>query len=232
MYNNTESEGGISGRINQRDDGASRIFEESTKEQREYSWDEYNKWEQSIKPISNDNVTIEEKQAIEKAKTEHNKDVLLYNENENNNKYSAGASKTTKDKIIISRQQAEVFGLEKMIEHETVESDIIHNEMARDILEPVKDIIMKDSNFELQKEKFWEGQDSNIPSNELIAKDIICDRFSEIRTGETLDYENVLSNASNSIIDGALSNYYKQLYGKELVNASSFNLRNNNWYMI
>ncbi|MCI8410873.1 MAG: hypothetical protein HFJ40_00150 [Clostridia bacterium] len=234
VYNNTESEGGISGREIKEHEGSiidrgNRIYEEKENSQnREYNWKEYNEWEQSIKPISNDNVTIEEKQAIEKAKTEHNKDVLLYNENENNNKYSAGASKTTKDKIIISRQQAEVFGLEKMIEHETVESDIIHNEIARDILEPVKDIIMKDSNFELQKEKFWEGQDSNIPSNELIAKDIICDRFSEIRTGETLDYENVLSNASNSIIDGALSNYYKQLYGKELVNASSFNLENNN----
>ncbi|MCI8760519.1 MAG: hypothetical protein HFJ34_05305 [Clostridia bacterium] len=234
VYNNVESEGGIDGReIKEYErriiDRGDRLYEEKENIQnREYNWKEYNEWEQSIKPISENNLTTKEKQLIDVAKTEHNKNILIYDENENNNKYSAGASKTTKDKIVVSRQQAEIFGLEKMIDHETVESDIIYNEIARDILEPVKDIIINDNNFELQREKFWEGQGSNIPSDELIAKDIICDRFSEIRKGENLDYENVLTNASNSIIDGALNNYYKQVYGKELVNASSFDLQSNN----
>lgn len=234
VYNNTESEGGINGKEHKKYEGnivgrGNWLHKEKENNQnRGYNWKEYNEWEQSIKPISKYNLTNKEKQSIEIAKKEYNKDVLIYDENENNNKYSAGASKTTKDRIIVSKQQAEVFGLEKMIDHETVESDIIHNEITRDILEPVKDIIIKDNNFELQKEKFWEGQDTNIPSDELIAKDIICDRFSEMRKGEAVDYENVLTNASNSIIDGALNNYYKQVYGRELENASSFNLQTNN----
>lgn len=56
LYNiNNESESDINGRINQRNDGTSRLFKESTEKQREYSWDEYNKWEESIKPTENIN---------------------------------------------------------------------------------------------------------------------------------------------------------------------------------
>ena len=72
LYNiNIESESDINGRINQRNDGTSRLFKESTEKQREYSWDEYNKWEESIKPT--ENITNKEQQSINKSKSEHNK---------------------------------------------------------------------------------------------------------------------------------------------------------------
>lgn len=94
LYNNfNESESGYNeqnnGRTIERNDGTSRLFEESTEKQREYSWDEYNKWEESIKPIE------------------------------------------------ISKQAAEEFGLNKMIDHENFESDILHNENTRDILSDI-----------------------------------------------------------------------------------------------
>ncbi len=224
LYNNNESESGINeqykGNINERRNG---LYEEQKSIQnRQYNWTEYNNWEQSIKPITENNFTDSERKSIKKAKTEHNKDVILYDENNNDNTYSGGASKDVMGKITISKQKAEIFGLDKMISHETIESDIIHNEVANDILSPVIDLIKADNKFDLQKDKFWEGQETNIPSDDLIAKDILCDRFSEIINGEELDYENVLDNATNSTIDMALNNYYQQIYGKELEQSSSF----------
>lgn len=224
LYNNNERESGIyeqyKGNINERRNG---IHEEQKNIQnRQYNWTEYNDWEQSIKPITANNLTDSEKKSIKKAKIEHNKDVILYDENNNNTTYSGGASKDVIGKITISKQKAEIFGLDKMISHETIESDIIHNEKANDILSPVINLIKEDNKFDLQKDKFWEGQETNIPSDDLIAKDILCDRFSEIINGEELDYENVLDNATNSTIDMALNNYYQQIYGKELEQSSSF----------
>lgn len=224
LYNNTESEGGINGRINQRDDGASRIFEESTKEQREYSWDEYNKWEQSIQPIEEANITDKERKSINKSKTEHNKDIYLFDENDNDNTYSGGASRTEKNKINISRQQAEYFGLDFMIDHETIESDILQNvELYKEIVKPVLEKIKKDSSFKKQTDEFWKNEEGNKPSDNLIAKDIFCDRFAQ-RRGNELKYNNILSQDTNMNIDYALDNFYKEIYGKELEESSSINL--------
>lgn len=230
LYNNfNESESGYNERNNGqtigRNDETTRLYKESEPQQtREYSWEEYNKWEQSVKPIETNKLTDSQKKSVEYAKKEYNKDVVLYNENENDNTYSGGASKEVKGKITISKQSAEEFGLNKIIDHENLESDILHNENTRDILSDVIEMIQKDEKFNLQKEEFWKGQEGNIPTDYLIAKDIICDRFSEIRQKEKLDYENVLSNATKSTIDNALVNYYSQVYGKELEIPSSFNL--------
>lgn len=230
VYNvNSESEDGVNDGY-KRDiiERGNRLHEEHEQQQnRQYSWEEYNKWEQSIKPIETNKLTNDERQSINRAKTEYNKDVYLYDENVNDNTYSGGASQIIEGKITISRQSAEQFGLNNMIEHENIESDILHNDKARDILSPVIDYIMEDTNFNLQKESFWKNQKGNIPTDYLIAKDIICDRFSEIRQNQKLDYDNVLSNATNSTIDNALSNYYYQVYGKELENSSSFNFQKN-----
>lgn len=224
LYNNIESESGINGRINQRNDGTSRLFKESTKNQRQYDWNEYNKWEQSIKPISKENITNKEQQSISKSKIEHNKDIFIFNENNNDNTYSGGASRNVKNKINISRQQAEYFGLDFMIDHETIESDILQNrELYNDIVKPVIDKIKQDNNFNKQIEEFWKNEIGNRPSDNLIAKDIFCDRFAQIR-GNELKYENVLSQETNMTIDYSLNNFYKQIYGKELEKTSSFNL--------
>lgn len=225
LYNiNNESESDINGQINQRNDGTSRLFKESTENQREYSWDEYNKWEESIKPT--ENITNEEQQSINKSKSEHNKDVFLYDENDNDNTYSGGASRNVKNKINISRQQAEYFGLDFMIDHETIESDILQNqEVYEDIVKPVIEKIQKDNNFKKQVDEFWKNEEGNKPSDRLIAKDIFCDRFAQMR-GNELKYENILSQETNMNIDYALNNFYKEIYGKEIEdsNKSSFNL--------
>lgn len=230
LYNNTkESESGYNERNNGqtfgRNDETTRIYEKNEPQQtREYSWEEYNKWEKSVKPIETSKLTDSQRKSVEYAKKEYNKDIVLYDENENSNTYSGGASKEVKGKITISKQAAEEFGLNKIIDHENLESDILHNENTRDILSDVIEMIQKDKKFDLQKEEFWKGQEGNIPTDYLIAKDIICDRFSEIRQKEKLDYENVLSNVTKSTIDNALVNYYSQVYGKELDISSSFNL--------
>lgn len=225
LYNiNNESESDINGQINQRNDGTSRLFKESTENQREYSWDEYNKWEASIKPT--ENITNKEQQSINKSKSEHNKDVFLYDENDNDNTYSGGASRNVKNKINISRQQAEYFGLDFMIDHETIESDILQNqELYEDIVKPVIEKIQKDNNFKKQVDEFWRNEEGNKPSDRLIAKDIFCDRFAQMR-GNELKYENILSQETNMNIDYALNNFYKEIYGKEIEdsNKSSFNL--------
>ncbi len=218
MYNNLESEsdineGDIKGYTIQ---GRDRIYEEA-QNNRQYNWGEYTKWEQSIKPIPTEQFTETERQIVSNSKLEYNKDVVVYDENNNDTTYSGGASRAIKDKIMISRQQAEIFGLDSMIDHENVESDIMHNETANDILSPIVDFIIEDANFVRQKEEFWKTQEENMPSDSLIAKDILCDRFSERRRGKKLDYDNVLNPATNPSIDMALDNYYKQVYGKDLL---------------
>ena len=49
-----------------------------------------------------------------------------------------------------------------------------------------------------------------MPSDYLIDKDILCDRFSEIKTGENLDYDNVLSQETDMTIDYSLDNFHKK----------------------
>ena len=151
MYNNLESEsdineGDIKGYTIQ---GRDRIYEEA-QNNRQYNWGEYTKWEQSIKPIPTEQFTETERQIVSNSKLEYNKDVVVYDENNNDTTYSGGASRAIKDKIMISRQQAEIFGLDSMIDHENVESDIMHNETANDILSPIVDFIIEDANFVLQ----------------------------------------------------------------------------------
>lgn len=229
LYNNNESEIDIYGKnIEGNNNGTTRNVKNSEQENRKYNKQEYTEWEQSIKPISESELTTSEKELISKAKQEHNKMVYMFDENSNNSKYSAGASMITKGRINISKQKAEVFGLDYMIQHENIESDIIFNDIANDLLTPVIDLVKNDGNFQKQKEVFWQEETGNMPRDELIAKDIVCDRFAELKKSVTLDYQNVLNNATNFSIDEALRNYYKQVYGKELENPSSFNLSQNN----
>ena len=198
------------------DEGRNGLYEESSKDERKFDKNEYQRWEQSIKPIIRENLSLNEVEAVDKAKNENNKDVYIFDENDNDNTYSAGASIDVPNRINVSRQQASIYGLENMIEHETVESDIIHNDIANDILTSVVETILSDNSFDIQKKKFWEGQEGAIPKDELIAKDILCDRFAEIKNRTKMQYENVLSNATKTNMDIALQNYYKQVYGKEL----------------
>lgn len=192
------------------------LHEESTQENRQYNTTEYEQWEQSLKPIPRERLTTEEIADIDNTQKEYGKTVNLIDENENSNKYSGGASLTKKGQLNISRQQAEYFGLKNMIEHEVVEDDILYDDVANDILTPAIELIMKDTKFDDQKKAFWKGQTDNIPTDELIAKDILCDRFAEIKNNTKMKYDNVLSPDVNTTVDMALQNYYKQVYGKEL----------------
>lgn len=192
------------------------LHEEGTKENRQYNTTEYERWEQSLKPISRERLTTEEITDIDNTQKEYGKTVNLIDENENSNKYSGGASLIKKGQLNISRQQAEYFGLKNMIEHEVVEDDILHDDVANDILTPAIELIMNDAKFDDQKKAFWEGQTDNIPTDELIAKDILCDRFAEIKNNTKMKYDNILSPEVNKTVDMALQNYYKQVYGKNL----------------
>lgn len=219
VYNNTESEGGIDGTIQgfQRLSGQfdPSIFKEESKQAaRKYNKQEYSKWEQSIRPKEESNLTIEEKTIKDNIKSQYGKDIVFF-DGENNQKYISGASLNDRRKIYIDKQTASDFGIDKVINHEIMESDIRHNrKLSNEIIKPSIDKIIEDKNFKKQKEIFWANEDGEMPSNFAVAKELLCDRFAEIKTGESLDYKNILSQETNMTIDYALESFHQELYGK------------------
>ncbi|MFR5684112.1 MAG: hypothetical protein ACLUD1_08705, partial [Clostridia bacterium] len=123
-----------------------------------------------------------------------------------------GASLTDPNKIFVDINSANDFGYEMILNHESMESDIRHNRvLSDDIIQPTIKKIIDDPSFEEQKLEFWKEQEGEIPSDYLIAKDILCDRFAELKTGEKLDYQNVLSQETNMSLDYSLETFQKEL---------------------
>ncbi len=229
LYNSTnESESDVNGQIqsrgmeqlsNERNDTNIQQNEEYKKGRR-YTKQEYTEWESSIKPTEESNITTEQKTIKDNIKRQYNKDIVFF-DGENN--YNAGASLSDKNKIYVNSKQVDSFGINKVIHHEIMESNIFHNkEISNDIIQPAIEKIINDPEFENQKNLFWSEQEGNMPSDYAIAKDILCDRFSEVKTGEELDYQNVLSNETNMTIDYALETFNNKLSenSKELKNDS------------
>lgn len=228
LYNNHESESGMNEQIQQSrllesNNGLSRFSKENiNQENRKYTRTEFEDWEKSIKPITESKLSNEQREIKEDFKRQYNKDIVFFDGKNNKKGYSAGASYTDSKRINIDINQAKEFGTNKIIYHEVMESNILHNlESNRDIIEPALQKIINDPNFEKQKTKFWQGQDGAIPNDYLIAKELLCDRYAEMKTGETWDYDNVLSQETNMTIDFAIENFEKQL------KSSSTKLANN-----
>ena len=218
LYNNNESESGMNEQIQQSrllesNNGLSRFSKENiNQENRKYTRTEFEDWEKSIKPITESKLSNEQRQIKEDFKRQYNKDIVFFDGKNIKKGYSAGASYTDSKRINIDINQAKEFGTNKIIYHEVMESNILHNlESNRDIIEPALQKIINDPNFEKQKTKFWQGQDGAIPNDYLIAKELLCDRYAEMKTGETWDYDNVLSQETNMTIDFAIENFEKQL---------------------
>lgn len=225
LYNSiNESESGINGEI-QREGMAgiseqygTRIQQEGQSKQN-YTKSEYEQWEQSIKP--NDYITNEQKQIKDNIKTKYGKDIVFFNESNGN--YNAGTSLKNNDTIYINPSECEAFGIQRTVLHEVIESNIAsYREVSNDIIQPAIQKIIEDPNFEKQKQEFWKDQLGEIPSDYAIAKDILCDRFAEMETGEKLDYNNVLSQQTNMTIDYSVENF-----NQELEKSSSINLPKN-----
>ena len=235
LYNSNESESGINGE-RQNGQGTSRILgeldtrlqqEEKSQQNKKYSRSEYDQWEQTIKPITYSELTQEQKQLKDNIKRQYGKDIVFFDGNEND--YNGGASLRNTNNIYINRNDVNEFGINKVALHEVLESNIAHNpELKNDIINPTIKAIVNDKNFQEQKNKFWEGQEGDIPSDYMIAKDILCDRFSELKSGEKLDYDNVLSQETNMTIDFAIENFEKQLNNNNSSNETSENSRNGN----
>ena len=228
LYNNNESESGMNEQIQQSrllesNNGLSRFSKENiNQENRKYTRTEFEDWEKSIKPITESKLSNEQRQIKEDFKRQYNKDIVFFDGKNNKKGYSAGASYTDSKRINIDINQAKEFGTNKIIYHEVMESNILHNlESNRDIIEPALQKIINDSNFEKQKTKFWQGQDGAIPNDYLIAKELLCDRYAEMKTGKTWDYDNILSQETNMTIDFAIENFENQLKN------SSIKLANN-----
>lgn len=222
LYNNNESESGLNEQIQQSrllesNNGLSRVFEENgNQESRKYTRTEFEQWEKSIKPITESKLSGEQKQIKENLKRQYDKDIVFFDGKNNKNGYSAGTSYNDSKRINIDINQAKEFGTNKIIYHEVMESNILHNlESNKDIIEPALQKIIDDPNFEQQKIKFWQGQNESMPSDYLIAKELLCDRYAEIKTGERWDYDNVLSQETNMTIDFAIENFEKQLNNKK-----------------
>lgn len=218
LYNDSESESGMNEQIQQSrllesNNGLSRFSKENiNQENRKYTRTEFEDWEKSIKPITESKLSNEQRQIKEDFKRQYNKDIVFFDGKNNKKGYSAGASYTDSKRINIDINQAKEFGTNKIIYHEVMESNILHNlESNRDIIEPALQKIINDPNFEKQKTKFWQGQDGAIPNDYLIAKELLCDRYAEMKTGETWDYDNVLSQETNMTIDFAIEIFEKQL---------------------
>ena len=218
LYNNSESESGINGE-RQNGQRTSEILgeldtrlqqKEKPQQSKKYTRTEYEQWEQSIKPITNSKLTQEQRQLKNNIKRQYGKDIVFFDGNKND--YNGGASLKNTNNIYINRNDVNEFGINKIALHEVLESNIAHNpELKNDIINPTIKTIINDNNFQEQKNKFWEGQEGDIPSDYMIAKDILCDRFSELKSGEKLDYDNVLSQETNMTIDFAIENFEKQL---------------------
>lgn len=225
LYNSiNESESGINGEI-QREGMAgiseqygTRIQQEGQSKQN-YTKSEYEQWEQSIKP--NEYITNEQKQIKDNIKTKYGKDIVFFNESNGN--YNAGTSLKNNDTIYINPSECEAFGIQRTVLHEVIESNIAsYREVSNDIIQPAIQKIIEDPNFEKQKQEFWKDQLGEIPSDYAIAKDILCDRFAEMETGEKLDYNNVLSQQTNMTIDYSVENF-----NQELEKSSSIDLPKN-----
>lgn len=221
LYNNAkESESGSNesirlGGMLESNRELSRVYEEA-QQPKQYTRTEYEKWEKSIKPIKYNELTSAEQKISNYVQGQYNKVLSFFDGNEND-LYYGGASYSDKNKIYIDRNQAKNFGTEKMVYHETLESDILHNnDLSKDVIKPSIQKIIEDPNFEKQKQEFWKSETGKMPSDYLIAKDILCDRFSELKTGKKVDYNNVLSQETNMTIDFSLDNFHKKLYGKEI----------------
>ena len=206
----------------------SRIYKENLpKEQKQYSRIEYEQWERTIKPITDKELSQEQIKLKDNIKRQYGKDIVFFDGSNTNNGYSAGASYSDKNKINIDVKKAESFGINKMVYHEIMESNILHNrEQYNETIKQTIQKIINDENFQKQKEEFWAEQDTNMPNDYLIAKDILCDRFSELKSGEKLDYDNVLSQETNMTIDFAIENFEKQLNNNNSSNETSENSRN------
>nr|DAO70515.1 MAG TPA: PolyVal ADP-Ribosyltransferase [Caudoviricetes sp.] len=225
LYNSSnESESGINGKIQsgrmaelsgQYD---TRLQQNSKQQNRQYTKREYEQWERNIIPTEENELTPEQKQIRSDIKRQYNKDIVFFDANENID-YNAGASLIDKNKLYINPKQAETFGTNKVIYHEIAESNILHNrEISNDIIQPAIEKIINDDNFEHQKQIFWNNQNDTIPSDYAIAKDILCDRFAELKSGEKLDYDNVLSQETNMNIDYALDNFHQELEKSSSIN--------------
>ena len=190
---------------------------EKQQNNKSYTRKEYEEFEKSVKQIESNKLTEGQRKLIDNYKGQYNKNIVFFDGQQNNNGYLGGASLNDKNKIYVDVNSAKTFGENKIINHELMESDILHNrKISNDIIQPAIQKIIDDPEFQNQKLAFWENQEGEIPSDYAIAKDILCDRFAEIRTGEKLDYNNVLSQETNMNIDFALEKFYKSLYGKDL----------------
>lgn len=190
---------------------------EKQQNNKSYTRKEYEEFEKSVKQIESNKLTEGQRKLIDNYKGQYNKNIVFFDGQQNNNGYLGGASLNDKNKIYVDVNSAKTFGENKIINHELMESDILHNrKISNDIIQPAIQKIIDDPEFQNQKLAFWENQEGEIPSDYAIAKDILCDRFTEIRTGEKLDYNNVLSQETNMNIDFALEKFYKSLYGKDL----------------
>lgn len=217
LYNKTESESGINGEV--RREGmerlpgqlSTRLQQNSEQKQiQKYTKQQYEQFEKEIKPIKSDQLTNEQVNLQKKYKRQYQKDVVFFDAIKS--PFRGGASLTDPNKIFVDINSANDFRYEMILNHESMESDIRHNRvLSDDIIQPTIKKIIDDPSFEEQKLEFWKEQEGEIPSDYLIAKDILCDRFAELKTGEKLDYQNVLSQETNMSLDYSLETFQKEL---------------------
>ena len=199
------------GRINRSDIKQARLYKnEEQKQTKEYRRKLYEEYEKSIEPINEEELEVELIKARDEINKKYNKDIIIYNKSDG--EFNSGASYLNDKKIYINYELIQDFGIKRLGVHEVMESDILHNQKAREVLYPIINDIIEDAFFDEQKAEFLIGQEGEIPSDELIAKDVLCDRFAEIENGEKTDYDFLLTEKTLNKIDNAIKEYKEITY--------------------
>lgn len=192
---------------------------------REYTKQEYRKYEQSAAKNRTRNITQQQQQLQSTIKNKFNKNINFYDGNEI---YNGGASTDNPSLIHISSIKSS--NTQNFIaHHEVIESEIMHNKKLSDnYLKPAINEILNDPNFEEAKKNFKAGDSilDNV-SDYLIAKELLCDYFAEKETGINKQYSLPLAKETIANLDYTMERI-NESFDNQRTSDSSFSDNKNN----
>lgn len=207
----------------------SRSMEDiSTKEVRENgsenkgkkTTEKYRKFEEYIEQNRTKQLSKEQEKLKNKALNDYNKSIVFY---DGNGEYYGGAS--TKDSnVIYIPSNKSIETQEFILGHEVAESQIMHSEgLKNNYINDLINEIIEDKNWQQARKNFIGEQKEleNLPDY-YIAKDILCDYYSESKSHIDIDYETNFEQQTMDSIQYAIELIDKSI--EKGTNSSSFSL--------
>ena len=159
------------------------IYEQHKQYAKENRKTDYNKFEQQI---------------VKTIKNDYNRDTIIFNDNENNNLPFAFVDNKNPKTIFVSNKISQK-NANFILAHENMEATILENkEYRKQYLIPLFEMMTKDSNFNNIYDYFAENGDlvsknATEDNKLLVAKDVFCDYYAKIKTGQEMGYEEYLN---------------------------------------